>query len=122
MANNFDVVFEQMSEEDMGVIGAAIYKIQEQCLYCCKGVTGLLRSLAKELIICSQVKSACQQLPETEQKAKEDKEARLSLMTTKRQDIMQWNDLFHSRTRGICGLCQQQTQECVAMWKLGKRL
>ena len=122
MANNFDVVFEQMSEEDMGVIGAAVNEIQEQCLYCRKGVTGLLRSLAKELIICSQVKSACQQLPETEQKAKEDKEARLSLMTTKRQDIMQWNDLFHSRTRGVCRLCQQQTQECVAMWKLGKRL
>ena len=118
---NFDMVFEQMSEEDMGVIGAAVSEIQENCDYCRQGVTGLLRSLATDLIICGQIKSACQQLPEKEQ-TKEDKAARLARMATKREDIMQWNDLFHSRSRGVCRLCQQQTQECVAMWKLGKRL
>ena len=85
---NFDAVFQQMSEEDMGVIGAAIDEIQEQCHYCRKGVTGLLCSLAKELIICGQIKSACQQLPEKEQKAKEDKAACLARMATKREDIM----------------------------------
>ena len=122
MANNFDKVFEQMSEEDMGVIGAAVSEIQENCHYCRQGVTGLLCSVATDLIICGQIKSACQQLPEKEEKAKEDKAARLARMATKREDIMQWNDLFHSRSRGMCRLCQLNTRECVAIWKLGKRL
>ena len=121
MANNYNKFFEEMSEQDMGVIGNAVSEIQENCDFCRQGVTELLRSIAKDLIICGQITGACRRLTEKET-TPEDKAARLALMATKREDIMQWNDLFHSRSRGVCRLCQLNTQECVAIWKLGKRL
>ena len=121
MANNYNKFFEEMSEQDMGVIGNAVSEIQENCDFCRQGVTELLRSIAKDLIICGQITGACRRLTEKET-TPEDKAARLALMATKREDIIQWNDLFHSRSRGVCRLCQLNTQECVAIWKLGKRL
>ena len=121
MANNYNKFFEDLSEQDMGVMGAALDEIQEKCDFCQQGVTELLRSIAKDLIICQQITGACRRLTDKET-TQEGKTARLALMATKRADIVQWDDLFQSRSRGICRLCQVKTQEAVDMWNLGKRL
>ena len=120
MANlNYDNFFEELSDKDMGALGVALDEIQDKCDFCKKGTTNLLRSIAKDLIICQQVTLACRRLPDKEATKKQD---RLALMATKRADIVQWEDLFHSRSKGICKLCQVQTNEAIAMWQLGKRL
>ena len=122
MANNYNKFFEDLSEQDMGVMGAALDEIQEKCDFCRQGTTELLRSIAKDLIICQQITGACRRLPDKETTKEGKKEAHLALMATKRADIVQWYDLFQSRTKGICKLCQVQTQEAVDMWQLGKQL
>ncbi len=120
MANlNYDKFFEDLSDQDMGALGVALDEIQEKCDFCRRGTTQLLRSIAKDLIICQQITGACRRLPDKETTKKE---ARLALMATKRADIVQWDDLFQSRSKGICKLCQVQTQEAMDMWQLGKRL
>ena len=103
-------------------MGAALDEIQEKCEFCQQRVPQLLRSIAKDLIICQQITGACRRLPDKETTKEGKKEARLALMATKRADIVQWDDLFQPRTKGICKLCQVQTQEAVDMWNLGKRL
>ena len=124
MANlNYNKFFEDLSDQDMGVLGVALDEIQEKCDFCRQGTTELLRSIAKDLIICQQITGACRRLTDKETTGtQEGKTARLALMATKRADIVQWDDLFQSRTRGVCKLCQVQTQEAVDMWQLGKRL
>ena len=116
---NYENFFQELSDKDMGALGVALDEIQDKCDFCKKGTTKLLRSIAKDLIICQQVTLDCRRLPDKEATKKE---ARLALMATKRADIVQWEDLFHSRSKGICKLCQVQTKEAIAMWQLGKRL
>ena len=66
MANNYNKFFEDLSEQDMGVLGVALDEIQEKCDFCQQGVTELLRSIAKDLIICQQITGACRRLTDKE--------------------------------------------------------
>ena len=116
--SNVNEAIKQMSEEELCAVDAAVAVIQQDCSYCSRDVTMLLRSIAKDLLITGQVILRCRKLPD-EDRTKQDC---IAMMMRQKQDILQWDDIFHERSRSVCRLCQEGTRKCVEIWQLAKRL
>ena len=116
--SDVDGVIGEMSAEDLRTVDAAVSVIQEDCNYCSRSITILLRSIATDLLIAGQILSTCRGLPDGDR----TKPGHVAAMTMKRQDVLQWDDLFHERSHSVCTLCQEGTWRCVEIWQLAKRL
>ena len=113
-----DDAFNQLTPEQVAALDAAVAVIQGDCLYCTLEVTSLLETIAVDMLQAGQLLSACRDLPMDNT----TRATKVEMMARKHEDLLQWESLFHPRSRSICRMCQIATRRCVSIWRVARHL
>ena len=108
-----DEDFDSLTPDQLSALDAAVAVIQGECSYCVQGVPELLERRALELLHTTQILVACRALPLSDS----NRVNHLATMSRKHAELLEWDDMYHPRSRRICGACQLATRRCISLWR-----